>query len=587
VNRPRSLALAVFMTSAFLSGLQPALADWTEIAITVPPASGVTPRTLSDGSGGAIIAWQGIDGLYVHHLLSTDALDPSWPAAGVVVATGAAGGAPGGLISDGAGGAIATWADQSDNPDIRAGRVLASGTVDPSWPSGGALLCSAAGNQIEPRICSDGAGGAIVTWYDDRNPLTTSWDIYAQHVLATGVVDPGWSPNGVAVNTAAGDQLHPSIVSDALGGAVIAWDDDRHGSGNSDIYAIRVRSNGTLDPAWPAGGRQICGSMKAQNSPLSASDGLGGAIITWSDFRSKTNYDAYAMRVLRSGSLASGWHGNGEKLCDAPGDQEPVDIIADGSGGAVIVWNDQRNSNYDVFAARISATGSIPWASNGVGICTDAANQTFPHLSLDGAGGFFVGWQDGRNGGADLYVHHLSLAGSVFSGWHTTGVRASFDGGMGTGQGDEPSVCIGNGGGAIVAWDKFNGSGGIFAMHLGASPPPGVAANAFGNRHAVEPAALSPAKVSIPVLRIVGPNPTIRSAKIGFSLHHEARMVLTVSDAQGRRIRRLFDGVASAGEGFLNWDLTDDSGNRVAAGHYFIRLDAEGQRLTQQVVAIR
>ena len=134
------------MTSILLSGLQPALADWTEVAITVPPASGVTPKTLSDGSGGAIIAWLGIDGLYVHHLLSTDALDPSWPAAGVLIATGVAGGAPGGLIADGAGGAIVTWADQSETPDIRAGHVLASGAVDPSWPSGGALLCSAAGN---------------------------------------------------------------------------------------------------------------------------------------------------------------------------------------------------------------------------------------------------------------------------------------------------------------------------------------------------------------------------------------------------------------------------------------------------------
>src|SRR5438105_3853015 len=192
-------------------------------------------------------------------------------------------------------------------------------------------------------MCSDGASGAIVTWYDDRNPLTTSWDIYAQHVFASGVIDPSWSPNGVAINTAVGDQTHASIVSDALGGAVIAWDDDRHGKGNSDIYALRVRSNGTIDPAWSSGGRQICGSMNAQNTPLTASDGLGGAIITWSDFRSKTNYDAYAMRVLRSGALAPGWHGNGEKLCGASGDQEPVDIIADGSGGAVVVWNDQRN----------------------------------------------------------------------------------------------------------------------------------------------------------------------------------------------------------------------------------------------------
>jgi hypothetical protein len=240
-----------------------------------------------------------------------------------------------------------------------------------------------------------------------------------------------------------------------------------------------------------------------------------------------------------------------------------------------------------VFAARITATGSSPWTTNGVGICTDPANQTFPHLTLDGTGGFFVAWQDGRNGGADLYVHHLSLSGSLVSGWPNDGVRASFDGGMGTAQGHEPSLCIGNAGSAIVAWDKFNGSGGIFAMHLGASPPSAMGAGAFSNRPAVEPVTSVPTRSSVAGLRIIGPNPVTRSARIGFSLPHEARMRVTVSDAQGRRIRRLFDGVASAGEGFLNWDLTDDAGNRVAAGHYFIRLDTEGEVLVKQVVAMR
>jgi len=64
-------------------------------------------------------------------------------------------------------------------------------------------------------IASDGAGGAIITWSDLRSG--TDSDIYAQHVLASGLVDPGWPVDGRAICTAAGDQSSPAIVSDGAG----------------------------------------------------------------------------------------------------------------------------------------------------------------------------------------------------------------------------------------------------------------------------------------------------------------------------------------------------------------------------------
>ena len=40
--------------------------------------------------------------------------------------------------------------------------------------------------QLAPQLVSDGTGGAIFVWTDDRNNATTVTDIYAQGVTADG-----------------------------------------------------------------------------------------------------------------------------------------------------------------------------------------------------------------------------------------------------------------------------------------------------------------------------------------------------------------------------------------------------------------
>jgi hypothetical protein len=107
-----------------------------------------------------------------------------------------------------------------------AQHVLASGHVDARWPLNGVAVSTASGPQEFPAIASDGAGGAIITWFDLRSSMS-SFDIYAQHVMSTGVVDPAWPANGRALCLAAGDQLNPTIVSDGVHGAIVTWYDIR------------------------------------------------------------------------------------------------------------------------------------------------------------------------------------------------------------------------------------------------------------------------------------------------------------------------------------------------------------------------
>jgi hypothetical protein len=113
-------------------------------------------------------------------------------------------------------------------------------------------------------------------------------------VNSAGVVQ--WIPNGVAVSAAFSNQSAPAIASDAAGGAIIAWLDQR--SGSEDIYAQRMGYNGF--PQWTANGVPVCAATGNQENPAIADDGSHGAVLAWEDLRSGSR-DIYAQRMTATG----------------------------------------------------------------------------------------------------------------------------------------------------------------------------------------------------------------------------------------------------------------------------------------------
>ena len=70
--------------------------------------------------------------------------------------------------------------------------IIAVPSVWANWVQDGAAICTTAINQWLPIIISDGAGGAIVTWYAGSSGGDD--DVYAQRVNASGSVQ--WAANG-------------------------------------------------------------------------------------------------------------------------------------------------------------------------------------------------------------------------------------------------------------------------------------------------------------------------------------------------------------------------------------------------------
>ena len=468
---------------------------------------------ISDGQGGAIIVWTESDGgninIYAQKINSIGSL--LWGQSGTVICNDTTEQKMVVLCTDGAGGAIVAWTDKRDavQYDIYAQRINATGKTqwgnEKSWGGNpdrnGTVICNATRGQYNTQICSDKANGAIITWQDERI-ATDQDDIYAQRISSDGTTHWGneksWGGmadrNGTVICNATNEQTEQRMCADGAGGAIITWVDERIAE---DIYAQRVDFDGTTH--WGDGtlwgvtddlnGTLICNATNYQRYPSICTDNANGAIIVWEDGRNG-NSDLYAQQVSSDGTTHWGdeksWGGkddlNGTVIVNATDTQEYHHVCADGAGGAIIVWEDYRNpsTSTDIYAQRVNSDGNTHWGDgkswgikddrNGTLICNDNSWQCYSSLCSDGVGGAIIIWEDGRNGvDADVYAQRVSSDGTTHWGDGTLwGVTPDRNGTAICNKEKNqrlsenyriPSLCSDENNGAFIAWWNQTGAG--------------------------------------------------------------------------------------------------------------------------------
>ena len=459
-------AVLMLISTVCLAGVR-----WTKNGVVIRKVDGSDaslPIIIPDGSRGAIITWvddrNGFDcSIYTQRVDSSG--KAKWTANGVEVCD-----VPGfqttnyQVTSDGSGGAIVTWNDErSGDYHVYAQRVDSSGKV--KWTANGIAVCEVTGEESQsPQITTDGSGGAIIAWEDGRS--FANWEDYAQRV------DPGgnakWAANGVAVCDVGGAETGgPQLTSDGSGGAVITWEDFRNGV--NDIYANRVNSSGV--PQWPTNGstdgvavRQVAGSDA--RLPQITTDGAGGAVISWNDGRNAT-CNIYAQEMDSGGNPK--WTANGVAVCQVAVEQlQAYPITSDGSGGAIVTWQDKRSGDYNVYAQRMGSDGNTRWTTNGVDICKVAGKDAqLPQITADGFGGAIIVWQDDRRteilSYQDIYAQRVDSSGNTR--WTTDGavVRGAPTWDMAA----FPRITTDGSGGAIITWDDGrSGDDNVYAQRI-------------------------------------------------------------------------------------------------------------------------
>ncbi|MBI5871368.1 MAG: hypothetical protein HZB44_10530 [Actinobacteria bacterium] len=82
------------------------------------------------------------------------------------------------------------------------------------------------------------------------------------------------------------------------------------------------------------------------------------------------------------------------------GDQRDAEVAsysdAQGQVHDLIVWEDSRNGNFDIYMKDLATSREYP-------ICLGAGDQKEPAITIDSEGQPFIVWQDDRNGNLDIY----------------------------------------------------------------------------------------------------------------------------------------------------------------------------------------
>ena len=426
-------------------------------SITNQPNDQKAVNMVTDSKHGAIIGWLDFRRDTTRGDIYAQRIDAQgynkWSTNGAIICNNDSNQAAMSMIEDGFGGAIFAWNDwRSGNRDIYAQRIDSNGTL--LWTSSGQAVAVKPFHQKTPKLIPDGNGGAFITWIDSSN---VSWDIYAQHINASGT--NLWANSGVPICTATGTQTNPRIETDNNGGAIIVWQDKRNGA-DYDMYAQRINSAGTIQ--WATNGIIVCSTIGTQSGQKIRSDMQGGAYIVWQDKRNGIDYNIYAQRISPTGSRM--WSANGILICNATGLQNSIDITNENiMNGLIISWKDERKGtkNADIYAQKIDISGIIQWPVNGTAISSAIFNQQNPNTCGDGTGGAIISYQDSSSGTWDIRCQRIDSIGNIR--WQTGGAVLS----NATYSQTTPINISDNLGGTIAAWqDKRNTiEWDVFASH--------------------------------------------------------------------------------------------------------------------------
>lgn len=246
-------------------------------------------------------------------------------------------------------------------------------------------------------MISDGSGGAFIIWIDSRGG-EDSEDIYAQRISANGTAL--WQKDGLPLCTASRHQRDARMISDGAGGMIAVWNDYR--DGDPQVFAQRVDGSGTI--LWQQNGVPIDAGV---GGPVTT-DGAGGAFVVFEQGQTTLN----VQRIDENGN--SLWGAGGVSVSISGFDKYDPAIVADGMGGAVIAWAEQTSSpinTYWVIAQFITSDGTRYWGPTGIDLLYSTTTQFHgPAVARDGIGGAFVTAADGI---ARIFGRRIRHSGSL------------------------------------------------------------------------------------------------------------------------------------------------------------------------------
>ncbi len=477
---------------------------------------------------------------------------------------------PPAIAADGSGGAFMAWAGDS----LGLVNVLHVHRVDEFgnelWGTP-ATVRSNNGFYGQPYLIPDGTGGVFVA-FDRFNDAFVA-RVGVAHISPSGSLSWGEGYHEFPGEPGV-DVLLTSAVSDNSGGCYISgingpWQDTQ-------AVVFHIETDESFGEGWNGNGRTYGPVMSRERNSklLMVGENL---LVTYEQPQSESasTYDVKGVLISPLGTDL--WGAQGHRLSAENAAVVRHQLSVDGEGGFLLGYEDFRDGNHaHDFVARYSADGLAIWEGTERRVCSHAGDQNFMAMTNDGHGGAWLAWEDLRNSDIyseiDLYGTHINGDGDFAT---VNGFTWPEDGypicDVPTYQ-QEPVLIPWANGSAVAMWKDLRSS------NPGRCCGAGAVGDIFNNVYAQvlsevslsngeKPNVLAPSSFALSAY----PNPFNPTTKLEFSLPQMANVKLSLYNLLGQKMVTLLDKPLASGSYSHTWDAA-----AFPSGTYFAKLETSG-----------
>jgi hypothetical protein len=214
---------------------------------------------------------------------------------------------------------------------------------------------------------------------------------------------------------------------------------------------------------WDLDGTLVCSAAGVQENPVTVADGSGGAFVVWRDKREPDTARVYAQHLDANGGVVAGWPANGQRVSTSIHPMIEFGAASDGSGGFYVTWYEpQFVGAASIRLIRVQSSGApaAGWPSNGIALNTASGADDRPMVIGDGGGGAIVTWMRNPNyptgGFNDFRVFAQRVNASAGVVWTAGGVQASSVPVEFLAGGGQIQSIAGGSGGVVITWRVRN-----------------------------------------------------------------------------------------------------------------------------------
>jgi hypothetical protein len=308
---------------------------------------------------------------------------------------------------------VALWEDSRDIGTRIYAQVINNNGSFGLVENGVPLAASSGLDQLELNAIKDTEANEFgVVWKEIRDNY--NYQIFAQIMSIDGTLI-GPEDGLLLCNNGLSDQINAKISYKTSGNTTdyyAGWSDGRIFMMGMGVYAQKI-VGGQIQ--WDAEGVIVVNPVEGMDATLMA------VVENYYVYRRGTfsNSDVFVQKMDEDGNVEAGWPEDGYVLCSAAGKQQNAQAKMTPEG-LLVIWEDQRNGNNDIYGQMIDADGNTLWEDDGTAMVDAAEDQVISEMIYEDD--IYLTWEDFRDGSDNkAYTQRFNTDGTEI--WQENGIQ--------------------------------------------------------------------------------------------------------------------------------------------------------------------